>query len=522
MVLASVVVGAVVLDLLAPVATSSPPNIAPILPVESGAWYCAVGDTAKGNTLTIVGAVHPSATDSAALEIDTYASGERRRAGEVEVAPGSLHVQPVAGTVGQVGVTAQWWRAPTTVTRLWSRGASGEPNGLLAGPCESEPASTWYLPGVTTVGGAQARIVVSNPFDSDAAFSITLLTQDGKETPELLKNVGVTSHSVRVVDLNAHAPERADLGAVVTVRAGRVVAEAWQGLNSAIGGIEGVSLAKLTAQPASSWTVPWFPGGEDAWLWVANVGDRPATLDLTVHTPNGGVPPEGLEEVIVSPGTIRRLDLRGVLPAGLRSGAVTVASADGGVIVVSGATQIRSARPERTGMSIQLGARAPDASWMVVSGSSRGRGESLHLVNPTAEPAIADVRVVAPNIDLEPGPLQGVAVPAGALVDLDLIGAVGDIGPHAVFVTTRSGQLILGLHGSAREGRLELVAQPGVPSSFWSGGQALPPVEFAPGLPQRLGTRLGPSTSPQPTSPSLPGFPDVERDGLGETREFGE
>ncbi|MDQ3932314.1 MAG: DUF5719 family protein [Actinomycetota bacterium] len=518
-----VLAGGVVLDLLAPKASSSPPHISPIVLVESGAWYCAVGDTAKGNTLTIVGAVHPSATESAALEIDTYASGDRRRGGEVEVAPGSVHVQPVAGTVGEVGATAQWWRVPTTVTRLWTRGASGEPSGLVAGPCESEPASTWYLPGVTTVGGAQARIVVSNPFDTDAAFSVTLLTSDGKETPELLKNVGVTSHSVRVVDLNAHAPERADLGAVVAVRAGRVVAEAWQSLNPAIGGIEGVSLAKLTTRPAPSWTVPWFPGGEDAWVWAANVGDRPATLDLTVHTPGGGVPPEGLEEVIISPGTIRRLDLRGVLPAGLRNGAVTVASAEGGAIVVSGATQIRSARPERTGMSIQLGAVAPDSSWLLTSAASRGRGESLHLVNPTSDAAIVDVRVVAPNVDLQPGPLQGVAVPAGAIVDLDLVAAVGDIGPHAVFVTARSGQVVPGIHGSSREGRLGLVAQPGVPSSYWSREQTLPPVEFAPGLPQRLGTRLGPSTSPQPTSGSRATLPNVERDGrLGETGEFGE
>lgn len=518
-----VLAGGVMLELLAPNPNSSPPDISATRPVESGAWYCAVGDTAKGNTLTIVGAVHPSASDSAALEIDTYASGQRRRGEEVEVAPGSLHVQPVVGTVGEVGVTAQWWRVPTTVTRLWTRGATGEPNGLVAGPCESEPAATWYLPGVTTVGGAQARIVVSNPFDTDAAFSVTLLTNDGEETPELLKNVGVTSHSVRVVDLNAHAPERADLAAVVAVRAGRVVTEAWQSLNPAIGGIEGVSLAKLTTRPAPSWTVPWFPGGEDAWVWAANVGDRPATLELTVHTPAGGVPPEGLEEVIVSPGTVRRLDLRGVLPAGLRSGAVTVASADGGAIVVSGATQVRSARPERTGMSIQLGSVAPDSSWLLTSGSSRGRGESLHLVNPTADPAIADVRVVAPNVDLQPDQLQGVAVPAGAIVDLDLIGAVGDIGPHTIFVTARSGQLVPGIHGSSREGRLGLVAQPGVPSSFWAGGQALPPVEFAPGLPQRLGTRLGPSTSPQPTSRSLSTLPNIGRDGrLGETREFGE
>lgn len=523
MVLGIVLAGGLVLDLLAPVASPSPPSAATTLPVESGAWYCAAGDTAKGNTLTIVGAVHPSATDSAALEIDTYASGERRPGDEVEVAPGSLHVQPVVGTVGEVGVTAQWWRAPATVTRIWTHGAIGEPNGLVSGPCEAEPASTWYLPGVTTAGGAQARIVVSNPFDTDAAFSVTLLTPDGEEKPELLKNVGVTSHNIRVVDLNAHAPERTDLGAVVTVRAGRVVAEAWQSLNPAIGGIEGVSLAKLTSQPASSWTVPWFPSGEDAWLWVTNIGDRPATLELTVHTPRGGVPPEGLEEIIVSPGTIRRLDLRGVLTSGLRSGAVTVGSAEGGEIVVSGATQIRSARPERTGMSIQLGAGPPDSSWMMASGSSRGRGEILHLVNPTAEPAVVDVRVVAPNVDLQPGPLQAVAVPAGAIVDLDLIGAVGDIGPHAVFVSASSGQLISGIHGSARDGRLGLVAQPGVPSSFWSGGQALPPVEFAPGLPQRLGTRLGPSTSPHPTSPSLSGLRNLERDErLGETREFGE
>ncbi|MFN2558001.1 MAG: DUF5719 family protein [Nitriliruptorales bacterium] len=508
------VTGGVVLDLLTPVSAPGPASVAPVRPVESGSWYCAVGDTAKGNSLTILGTVQPNATESAALEIETYAGGEARRSGEVELAPASIHVQPVTGTVGEVGVNAQWWRAPVVVTRVWARGAGGEPQGLVAGPCEPDPASNWYLPGVTTVGGAQARIVVSNPFDSDAALSVTLITPDGTETPELLKNVGVPRHSVRVVDLNAHAPERTDLGAVVTVRAGRVVAEAWQSLSPAIGGIEGVSLAKLTPGPAQSWTVPWFPAGDDAWLWVSNVGERPSTLELTVHTPSGGVPPEGLEEVIVSPGTIRRLDLRGVLPPGPRSGAVTVSTADGGAILVSGATQIRSSRVERSGLSIQLGAQATDSMWVVSAGSSRGRGESLHLVNPTAEPALADVRVVAPNVDLEPEALQSVTVPAGAVVDLDLAGAVGDLGPHTVFVTASSGQLILGLHGSAREGRLGLIAYPGIPSSLWSGGQRPPSVAFSPALSQRIGTHLGPSASPGPTAPTLPALRRVERDPL--------
>lgn len=511
MVLGLLISGGALLDVLAPAAAPNPPSVSPIRPVESGSWYCAVGDTAKGNSLTILGSVQPGATESAALEIGTYAAGEIRRSGEIELPPASTHVQPVAGTVGEVGVSAQWWRAPVIVTRLWTRGAGGEPQGLVAGPCEPDPATNWYLPGVTTVGGAQARIVVGNPFDTDAAFSVTLLTADGRETPELLKNVAVAAHSIRVVDLNAHAPERADLGALVSVRAGRVVAEAWQSLSPAIGGIEGVSLAKLTPGPAQSWTVPWFPGGDDAWIWVANVGDRPTTLELTIHTANGGMPPEGLEEVIVPPGAIRRLDLRGVLPSGTRSGAVTVGAADGGAIVVSGATQIRSTRVERSGLSIQLGARGADSLWMATAGSTRGRGESLHLVNPTAEPAVADVRVVAPNVDLEPGALRGVTVPAGAVVDLDLIGAVGDLGPHTVFVTA-SGQLVLGLHGSAREGRLGLVAYPGVPSSLWSGGQSPPPVRFAPALSQRVGTRMGPSASPTPTAPSLPALRGLERD----------
>ncbi|MDQ4130450.1 MAG: DUF5719 family protein [Actinomycetota bacterium] len=507
-----VVTGGLLLDLLAPPPPPDPPRVTSIRPVESGSWYCAVGDTKRGNSLTVLGTAQAAATESAALEIETYTAGEMRRSGEVELAPASIHVQPVAGTVGEVGVNAQWWRAPVIVTRVWTRGAGGEPQGVVAGPCEPDPASNWYLPGVSTVGGAQARIVVSNPFDTDAAVSVTLLTPDGRETPELLKNVGVASRSVRVVDLNAHAPERADLGAVVAVRAGRVVAEAWQSLSPAIGGIEGVTLAKLAPAAAQSWTVPWFPAGDDAWIWVANVGHRPTALELTVHTANGGVPPEGLEEVIVAPGTVRRLDLRGVLPSGARSGAATVAAADGGAIVVSGATQIRSARVERSGLSIQLGSEAPDSLWMATAGSSRGRGESLHLVNPTAEPVVVDVRVVAPNVDLQPAALQGVSVPAGAVVDLDLVGAVGDLGPHTVFVTARSGQLILGLHGSAREGRLGLVAYPGVPSSVLSGGKSPPPVEFAPALSQRIGTRLGPSSSPHPTLPSLPALRGIERD----------
>lgn len=505
-----VAVGAgVALDVLSPQPTSPAVETRGAGAPQSGAWYCAVGDTEQANELRLVATVPQLGNTSAALRTDTFSDGDARRLGEVEIFRGDVYTTtPVDQDLAQVGTTARWWRTATAVSRTWQIERTGEPSGLVEGPCEATASDTWLLPGVTTTGGSQARLVFANPFGTDAALSITLLTPEGTTSPERLQNITVSSESVRVVELNRHAPEEADLGARVDVRAGRVVAEAWQSADAAVGGIEGVSLTKLATQSAERWTVPWFQGdGAESWLTVANPSERPAAVTVTVHTPEGGSPPEGLEEVAVSPGAVKRLDLGGVLPEGVASGAATVTSANGTPIAVSGTTRAAGSEVERTGMAIQLGRPRAASLWVMSSAAGPDRAEILHLVNPGAEAATANVSVItgSPPRDASDEP-QTLTVPPGAARDVVLNDRVADAASHAVVVDVSTGQLVAGTHSFAPEGRLDLVAQSGIVGTPWMGGQQVPAVRFEPGLTRRVGTKFGPATSPSP-SPLPSGLP---------------
>lgn len=500
--LALAVGAGVALDVVAPTPERTEVAAAGRAP-ESGAWYCAVGDTAEGDTMRLVTAVPAGATTSSAVRVDTFGGGTIDRGGEVEVLPGRVSDQAVVEGRESVGVAARWWDTPTAVSRTWVRQQAGEPAGVVEGPCETDPSNVWYLPGVTTVGGAQARIVVANPFETDAALSVDLVTPEGVETPELLKNIAVSARTTETIELNRYAPEESDLGAVLRVRAGRVVAEAWQSVDPAVGGIQGVSLVELAAVPATTWTVPWFPGsGADSWIWVLNSSERAASVTLTIHTGAGGSPPDGLEEVTIPPGSVRRVDLRGTVPDDVPGGAFTVTSANGVPVTVSGATQLTSDRSERTGIAFQLGQPVADPAWIIASGRSGERRVILHLTNPTADVARVDVSLATAAGPVTPDDATATPVAPGASVDLDLTDHLPDSGPYVVHVRTTEGAVVPGLQSYDLAGRLFLAAQSGTPSRVWAAASEVPVVMFEPVLPQRVGTVLGPAaTSPEPTGP---------------------
>ncbi|MDP9021562.1 MAG: DUF5719 family protein [Actinomycetota bacterium] len=485
------IVAGVALDLLTP-AASDPPATTAAGPAVSGAWYCAAGDTATGNGMFVITAVPPGSATGSVVRVDTVGGGEIARGAEAEVFAGGVRVDGLPPERAEAGVSARWWRTPAAVTRVWVRGQPGEPAGLVEGPCVAEPSPTWYLPGVNTAGGAQAAISLVNPFDVDAAVAVDLLTPDGVQRPERLKNVGIPARTVKTIPLNEHAPELADLGAVVRLRAGRVVAEAWQSMDPAVGGVEGMTLAPLAPAPQDTWTVPWVRTGDaESWLWVANTSEGPASLAVTVHTPDGGAPPEGLEELTVPGESVHRIDLRGALPEDVRSAGVTVTSSNGVPVVVSAATRITNPDPERTGFSILLGEPAPDPQWVISTGPLRGRHEVLHLVNPTSQPLTVEIIAASATSAVSPDDWRELAVPPGAAIDVDISAEGDDLDQHAIFVQADGGGVVAGLHSVERSGPMRLLAHAGVPSRLWAGGQPVPPVRFAPGLPQRLGTSLG-------------------------------
>lgn len=540
-----VVIGAlVVVDLQSPSTATSSPEPVRAGSAIGGAWFCAAGAVGEDDELSVLSAAPESSDAPSDTEVTAF-DGARTQMADQRVFPGSARSVDVTEAVdAAVGTELRWWESPAVASRVWRRDAPDAVSGTVSGPCAQSPSPTWYVPGMSTADGGQARLYLANAFASDASVSITFTTPTGPEEPLVLENVSVPSHSVEVVDLNEYVPRQADLGVAVTTRAGRVVAEGVQVLDPAVGGVRARSLVPAAPQLAEVWTMPWTltspteateetpeeppapsaptgervvstsapEGGTAGWIWVSNPGEEAAAVTLTLHTASGAVVPDIGDELLVDPGRTRRIDLRGLLPAGRSATGATLRS-ENGVPVVAGASSLlapEAGDPDQTGFVTGVGTPEADTQWVVPGEGAGQRTQVLHLVNPGAEDAVVDVALWNGSVLRRLDDLEGVTVPAGALVELDVTDVVAG-GAHMVaHVTATEGAVVAGRH-SVGSGRAAWIAHTGVPSRTWSGGQVVPSVDHAPHLLERFGTSGGlqdiqpgepaPSPTPTPTTP---------------------
>lgn len=439
-----------------------------------GSYVCGVGDGTDGAELMIASA-RPAAGARRPAQVEFQRLHEG--AGGVETKP-SIFPGSAAGvtyTEDEDELTGTWvtWRdAPATAWREWHiEDRDDLPDATVAGACAAPSSERWIVPGLSTEGGDEARLRLTNPFTSAATIAVGFLTPEGPAEPLVLRNLTVPAGSVREIVVNETLPERADLTAIVDVVSGRMSVEGVQVSRSAIGGIDGASLLQAAPEVAEEWTVPWVSDGasSSSWLWIANPGKRTASVQLTLHTPEGGELPEGLAEASIPPGEMRRVELTGTFPEGVRTAALTARS-NGAPIVVSAGTSISADDPAATGIAVQLGASAPDRAWVVSGGSAAERSEQLHVVNPTGADAVVDVALFNGAALLEPDELQGIEVAAGSSVVLDLGEALDQRSRWSAFVTASSGEVVVGRlgRGTGEQAALRLVAAPGVPSAAWS------------------------------------------------------
>lgn len=461
----------------------------------SGVVVCPVGDGREGTSLDVIAARPPMTGEQpASLDLEVFGDGERSVASVPRVFPESATTRRPSVDDDDEVVAATWRDGPVTLHREWVLdGDAGDlPPGLVAGGCTQPFALRWYLPGMVTSGGSQALLRIANPFPTDATVGVSFVGTDGPVAPLALRNLSVRGRSTLEIDVNEFLPERDDLTALVNVASGRVAVQGVQLVRSAIGGVDGATVLEAATAPAEQWTVPWVVDreGTASWLWVYNPGERVAPVELSYQTPDGGIVPDGLSEVLVEPGQLRRVDLRGTFPDEEQVVAVTARS-DGAPIVVSAAVQLGADDVERTGFTVQLGSPATDRSWTVSAGATAGRVEQLHLVNPGSEAAVVNVSIFSGVTVDRPDAFQAIEVPAGARRVIEVADGATDLDSWTAFVTAESGELVVGRVGGAEQGARRHVTVLGVPSASWmteSPGAAL---VRGRGEVQRLRTSLG-------------------------------
>jgi len=431
----------------------------------------------------------PGATP-ARLERIELGDGEATVRSMSNAFPGADVRSPAHAADEPAAAWLRWREAPVAVGREWRIvDVDGLPDATVAGGCATSSAGTHVIPGLSTAGGDDARIRLANPHRSAASVAVRFAVPGAPEAPLALQNVSIPPNAVREVVVNETLPEREDLAAIVEVRTGRVAVEGIQVARPAIGGVSGASLLAATTEPAEDWTIPWLLDGDavEGWLWIVNMGERTAPVELTLHTPDGGQVPAGLAEVSVPPGELRRVDLAGTFPEGVSEVGVTARS-NGIPIVVSGGVIRTAEDPARSGYSIQLGAQS-DPNWVVSGIGAPDRSEELRLVNPEAEPAVVDLSLFDGFLSDRPEELQGIEVPAGSVRVVDLGAHLAASARWSVFVEASEGRVVAGRVGSDEgDGALHLVAVPGIASANWRGeGVGFAPVH-RPGLVTRLGT----------------------------------
>jgi hypothetical protein len=432
---------------------------------------------------------------------DARTDGARRSFGPL--APGTLERLDVE--LGADGWVWTGW-ADRPVAAWQERravGAPGEPRGRIASACLPTDPPVQTVVGLRTDGGHEALLLLANPFEADATFAVTFVTEDGPFDPVGLRNVSVPAGQRVSVRLNDHVPEQSDVAAVVTVGAGRLAVEGLQRSVAAIGGVEGVASVPPLTAPAVAWTFPWVPVGPDveSSLWVLNPESRAVIVQLIVHSAQGATVPfdDGIE---IDAGTLVRIDAADLSEDLARAIGVTLRSETTGVIAGAGAAFLAE-DAARTGLVRVAGAPLPDPEWVIAGVAAPDRDTVLHVVNLAETDAtlrVALTTVDAPmegedgaggaadtsrleqrTVILEPGRL---APGATARVILPLEGAV------AFSAIVDGGEALVVARTTVGRELLEPVALSATPSRAWR--TVGPPLEgrSLPGWVARLGTAL--------------------------------
>ncbi len=417
-------------------------------PARSGVWLCPHGGGPEGWEAFLQ--VANPGTEVATIRVRTLGAEGADAPRTLQVDPGSFMRVPVEAVGRGRASLVEWFGEWVAVG--WLAHAGGGEGGVAAEPCAPEAGSDWLLPdGTSEVKQDNDFVVVMNPFDRQAVFSLVLLS----ERQEPVRHGDLTDVVLRpfrsaVFKLNDVVLGERTVSTVVEVSVGRVAAATF-GV-SASGGIR-AALGYLGVPPAPL----TFPGGDDAGrteLAVMGVGGAGGeggrvTLAGDVVGAEGAVPFTGLADATMPVEAAR------TFPA-TTSGTTSVqfSPSGGGVAAVRRTFGVATDRAAVTGS-------LPAEAWVVlpaVAGPPSAAG--LVLANPGTEPAVVTLCY------LSPGPPDEVTVTVAPGTTVQAPQAFVRLAPEgAVIATASSGTFVAAAASYAlgREGVATYAVALGIP-----------------------------------------------------------
>lgn len=451
-----------------PTVTAAEPVSQP--PAESGSWYCPyVGAPEETAVLSIAAVGDAEAT----VRVVRYPPDGARYDPAVTIPAGEQHDVRIDPGHATFPVGVHWEGGP--VVAAWRVAAADH----AAAPCAAQASERWYVAGLDSAEGATSRLHLFNPFTIDATVRVSFALPEGPVTLALTDNLVVPAGAAVPLDLADYQPEQPDLGAVVEVLAGRVIAagEVRFAPRGDVTGPRGRVLIPASAEPGLAWMFPYARADEqgESWLSILNPGDREAAVELRVTDPS---PDAGaLGEVSVPAGGQVRVDLTDV--ADETEFSVTAVVVNEVPVVATRTTWLRTtAGLEGVGASTG-GAPAREVA-LVGAGLGERRGQVV-VLNPGTEA----VRV---TVDAGPGtpetwadqPVEPNDRLALLLTDLGVDRAAVAVRVHA------SGPVVAEIRSHTPTGALRFWSAIGVPEAAWRGP------------PERLPVRRDPSLSTRP------------------------
>ena len=481
-------------DLLAAPAAAPPAEPIAQPPASAGTWYCpAVGGEGEQVIVTVANV----GEQPSQVVLDRYAEGRATPDEPQTVEAGGQLLVTLDDADAQAPLTVRWNGGATAV--VWR--VDGD--RTATGACEAAPAERWIATGFNTTLGSRSTMHLFNPFTADAVVRLVFAAPDGPVRLVLTDNMLVEAGSTRSVNLGRFQPEITDLGVIVEVLAGRVVAQGEVTIDPPRGasGGSGRMLLPAASVTSKSWSVAYAADAEgtESWLSVLNPGERESAVEIRVSAPSD----EGtglIGEISVPAGGVARVDLAGasVNP----EFGVTVNVVNDEPVVVSRLVSLRSAG--RQAVAGSLAAPALSTHWALVGGGAGERTGLVSVYNPGAEEATVTIAA-----DGAPAEWAGITLPPNGRAKVLLSDAAPDEAFLPVTVTSDV-PIVAGLRSTSAGDRLRLWVNTGVRAEQWIGPLTRPAVEFDPSLSTR---RVDP---PPETEAPTTDFQDVGREPVEE------
>ena len=343
----------------------------------------------------------------------------------------------LSGLVLLAGVVVSVIVARADVTSEQSAFATSfRPGSPAVVAAEDSITSTWFCGGTSALGASAegeygGEIVITNIDDSDATALVTVLTAD---QPPASQVVIVKGRSRELVDIDAmvKAPYAS---AYVEIDEPKASVEQ-RAIHPA-----GVAVSPCANQTSSEW---YFPDGftassSDLRILISNPYLTPSIVDVAISTSEGPRSPSNLQGYVIPARSMRVINIAQVGFRDEKVVSVSVKAKSGRVVAAKYQHYLGTGR---LGHVMTLGAPSLSDQWWFADGE-KGSGitENYMILNPTAEPVVADVVVLGIDPAVANLPPTTVTVPPGEVVlfDVSTIAGLPD-GNHGAVITSRSGQ----------------------------------------------------------------------------------